>query len=328
MAFIERNGNESRKLSHDNDICVGCGICSDSCPTEALGLNNVLAISKGDSTEDYVSMNDDKCVLCGLCSFACPFGALSFEINGEDAKELGSYPVWTHESNIDAEECIFCGKCQEACPQEAVFFTRTLPDRNDLLRGSIEVNEDDCMYCKVCAEMCPADAITVSTSSNNVLPDTIIIDEDKCIYCGVCKRACPNDAIKAICTTCMHSEEIEKPKLTGDIFIQNNCISCGWCEDVCPTGAANITKPFNGELIINDEVDCHDSSCQACVDICSCNALSIVDGKLEVNPKYCTLCGACAKVCTESKITVNRTSMKLDNISSASWKSILNKLVE
>jgi len=324
MVFIERNGSESRKLSHDNNVCVACGICSDCCPTESIDLNDVLGIVRGQSTGDYLRIDIDTCVLCGLCSFACPFGALSFEINGENAKELPNYPNWTHESSISEEDCKFCGRCYEACPQDTIFFKRELPDRNNLLEGEITIDGDKCIYCQVCAELCPAGAITLSSSTDGPM-DTIEVDEDKCVYCGVCKRACPQDAIFAVCSTCMHSEEFDKPQITGNIFIGSECINCGWCKEVCPVSAADVSKPFEGELTTSEDIDC--LGCYSCVDICACNAIEMIDNEAKFNPEYCTLCGACTKVCPAQRINIERTSMKLSNVSSASWKARFDKIL-
>lgn len=325
MIFAERKGSKSRKLTYSPDMCIACGICADLCPTESLNLNDSLKIARGISTDDHISMEKENCVLCGLCASACAFGAMSFEIGGIDSKELPNYPKWTQESKIDEEECLYCGKCTKACPQDAIFFKRILPDRNTLLRGEISINEEECLYCAVCSELCPAGAITLDSKNGKYL-DTISVDEDKCVYCEVCKRACPQNAIKAVCSGCMHSEEFETPKITGNIFIEQKCITCGWCEDVCPAGAAKISKPFEGKLIDSEEIEC--IGCESCKDICPCNAISIVDGKSVIDEKYCVLCGACTKVCPQERLDVNRTSMKLTNVNSPSWKVAFDKLIK
>ena len=46
----------------NQDLCVGCGVCVDECPTEAI-------------TQDQSSkaiINDDKCIRCGKCHDVCP----------------------------------------------------------------------------------------------------------------------------------------------------------------------------------------------------------------------------------------------------------------
>ena len=328
MLLLERKSSEHRELFYDADICVGCGICSDTCPTESLRLGPIVPIARKLIDMDCISLNKNNCVLCGLCTSSCPFGVLSLKIDGKLIKELNNYPKWNHESNINEDDCILCGKCSSACPRDAIFFTRTLPNINDLVTGSIEVDEDSCIYCNVCAEMCPADAIVLkSNSAVNEVPNKIEIDESKCVYCGVCKLACPENAMKAICTTCMNSEEITSPSITGDIFIEHKCINCGWCESVCPVDAVTITKPFDGEILRNPELVCKGDSCHACQDVCPCNAVEIVDNESKINPTFCTLCGACTKACPQDLLSVKRENMKLDNINSASWSEILGKLI-
>jgi 4Fe-4S ferredoxin len=141
MVFVQRDGVESRKLTHSNDMCVACGICTDCCPTDSLRLNDVLAIRRGQADGDYLRIDDETCVLCGLCASSCAFGALTFEIDGKDTKELANYPTWTHDSNIDEDLCELCGRCHEVCPQDTIFYKRVLPERSALLKGEISIDE-------------------------------------------------------------------------------------------------------------------------------------------------------------------------------------------
>ncbi len=48
-----------------NDLCVGCGCCSDVCAQGALELNDVAVV------------NEEYCVECGICIDMCPAMALS-----------------------------------------------------------------------------------------------------------------------------------------------------------------------------------------------------------------------------------------------------------
>lgn len=88
MASAHREGQDNREVIHHNDICVGCGICSDICPTNALNLGPILPIARGIVDMDYIRMDENKCVVCGLCSFACPFNAMEFKINNLAAKKI------------------------------------------------------------------------------------------------------------------------------------------------------------------------------------------------------------------------------------------------
>ena len=201
------------------------------------------------------------------------------------------------------------------------------------MRGEISIDDEKCIFCSFCADLCPAEAITVKnvpTSSNDVVNNSIEVDASKCIFCGVCKRICPEDAIREICSTCMHWDEIEVPEITGETFIaENSCVRCSWCSEICPKDAITITKPFEGslELVEDEEKVCKGDSCHACLDVCPCNAVEIVDGKSVTNLDFCNLCGACVTACPQDIRVVSRTAMKLNNITSKSWSEILDSLL-
>ena len=293
MFDIERIGEEHRKLSYNDVNCVGCGICADTCPTSSLRLGPLVPIARGLIDMDLISVSDS-CVFCGLCSVACPFDALSLTIDGENIKNMGSYPLWEVQSTID---------------------------------------DDECIYCSFCADLCPAEAITlnnIASSSVDKLNNSIEVDTSKCVYCGVCKRICPEDAIKEVCSTCMLREEIEVPEISGEAFIiENSCVSCSWCSEICPVDAITVTKPFEGklELVETEEKICKGDSCHACLDVCPCNAVEIIDGKSVTNLDFCNLCGACVTACPQNIRVLTRTDMNLVNINSESWAEILNSLI-
>ena len=330
MFNIERNGEENRKLSYKDANCVGCGICTDVCPTSSLRLGPLVPIARGLIEMDLISVNQDSCVFCGLCSVACPFDALSLEINGESIKDNDNYPVWETESKVDDEECIYCGRCYEVCPRDTIIFERHLPNPADLVRGEIDIDKDKCIYCSFCADLCPAGAITINnvpTSTVDVLNNSIEVDLSKCIFCGVCKRVCPENAIKQVCSTCMYVDDIEVPEITGEtIILEDSCVNCSWCSEICPVDAITVVKPFDGklELVETDENICKGDSCHACKDVCPCNAVSIVDGKSVTDLEFCNLCGACVTACPQDIRILTRTDMKLNNINSKSWNEILN----
>lgn len=49
----------------DQDKCVECGICIDSCPEAAISMKNEKA-----------TISQDKCTFCGNCFSACPQEAI------------------------------------------------------------------------------------------------------------------------------------------------------------------------------------------------------------------------------------------------------------
>ena len=46
----------------NQDLCIGCGVCVDECPVEA--------IMQDQSSKAII--NDDKCIRCGKCHDVCP----------------------------------------------------------------------------------------------------------------------------------------------------------------------------------------------------------------------------------------------------------------
>jgi len=50
----------------NQDMCVGCGVCVDECPVEAITQQE----------DRKAIINDDKCIRCGKCHDVCPQDAV------------------------------------------------------------------------------------------------------------------------------------------------------------------------------------------------------------------------------------------------------------
>ena len=70
MFNIEREGGEHRVLSYKDQNCVGCGICTEVCPTDSLRLGPTVPIARGLIEMDLLSVKGDSCAFCGLCASA------------------------------------------------------------------------------------------------------------------------------------------------------------------------------------------------------------------------------------------------------------------
>ncbi len=53
----------------DKEVCTGCEQCIDSCPVEAITMND----------EDIAVVDSDACVDCGDCVDACPVEAITMD---------------------------------------------------------------------------------------------------------------------------------------------------------------------------------------------------------------------------------------------------------
>jgi NAD-dependent dihydropyrimidine dehydrogenase PreA subunit len=59
----------------DIDLCIGCGDCIVTCPTDALALGNGTACPE--LAEVAVLAEPDACNYCGECESICPVGAIA-----------------------------------------------------------------------------------------------------------------------------------------------------------------------------------------------------------------------------------------------------------
>jgi ferredoxin len=61
-AFTEDSG----KMVIDITLCLHCGACVGSCPTNSIFMHETL------------NTFDDKCTQCGLCARVCAVGAIDY----------------------------------------------------------------------------------------------------------------------------------------------------------------------------------------------------------------------------------------------------------
>jgi NAD-dependent dihydropyrimidine dehydrogenase PreA subunit len=61
--------------SVDMELCTGCGICVDSCPTDVLRMDN--------EKRKAVIQYPDDCTFCRWCMIDCPEDAISADYDRE-----------------------------------------------------------------------------------------------------------------------------------------------------------------------------------------------------------------------------------------------------
>lgn len=70
MPSFHKERAESITIAVDVDLCKGCGICAEVCPTDVFEMTG----SGTETLPDPVAVED--CIDCGSCSLICPDFAL------------------------------------------------------------------------------------------------------------------------------------------------------------------------------------------------------------------------------------------------------------
>ncbi|MBQ3719138.1 MAG: 4Fe-4S binding protein [Methanomicrobium sp.] len=337
-------------LVQDNSKCTGCGICSESCPEEAISIGPVGAYRRG--AIEYgspIQVDETKCSYCGVCVVMCPFNAMSLEIDGE-AKlpllEKEGFPVYDMVTEIDHEKCAQCTTCEDVCPREAIIRDVPLFEGTDIFglkkaeavnaNTEFTCNDEKCTYCGLCGEVCQAiDVIRKPfTPETGVLDGEVVWNKDFCDGCQICQSICPNEAIE------VKRGKIEK-KLNNDGLVEietEECCTCRWCAISCPTEAITVNKIFEGEITFNPS-KCP-GGCSTCYEVCPANAIYMptpkapadmhneVEAKIAVNKDFCVLCGACVNSCpSEDAIVLKRTAVHMKGKKTDLFKKIEAKLL-
>ncbi|HAX94137.1 MAG TPA: nitroreductase [Bacteroidales bacterium] len=74
---------EEKKIEIDRDLCSGCGLCKDVCPT------GVISFAEGKATA-----SGEQCISCGHCAAICPQEAICVAATDE---EMSRYKTFTAE---------------------------------------------------------------------------------------------------------------------------------------------------------------------------------------------------------------------------------------
>jgi len=74
------------ELVWNRDKCIGCGICVDMCPKEAiLYVPAQFKMGRRVSDRPQIDFDPDKCILCGECVVSCPADqALIMKVDGKE----------------------------------------------------------------------------------------------------------------------------------------------------------------------------------------------------------------------------------------------------
>ncbi|MBD3228580.1 MAG: 4Fe-4S dicluster domain-containing protein [Candidatus Lokiarchaeota archaeon] len=341
-----KSPNLDKVLLHKPDLCTGCGICVDICPSDAIELGPISEIATGEIEAPYIMIDQDKCDYCGICTL-CPLNAMEFYFEDENIKEDDkSYPKLKTSHKLDEEKCVKCFLCEEVCPRDVIEADLNVKKKEDIvkypkgvsfkdleLKGNIEIDLEKCTYCKLCDKLCDAlEIVPYEVSPLNIYGGRRIeVYEDECDYCGLCQEICPVDAIKVSCDSKV-DRQIGELSVEGEIKVnEDECIYCDWCGTVCFVDAIEVEKPIEGEITLQRLEYCDPSGCKACINICPTKAWYIPkqkDQKIAVDDRFCIYCGSCELSCCENCIIVDRENVKHTEFDTGkpwavSWKKAL-----
>ncbi|MBY0570282.1 MAG: 4Fe-4S binding protein [Burkholderiaceae bacterium] len=178
---------------------------------------------------------------------------------------LGQFEVsWQQNNPIDLETCTRCNACIDVCPENAIDF-------------SYQIDLDKCSNHRDCVKACGVIG-AIDFERMAVVRDTacdLILDLSRQALFSMSDKpqgyfAPGNDVAAQFDAVLKLSQligEFEKPKF----FVYK--------EKLC-------AHSRSGKL-----------GCNACLDVCSTDAISAAGDKVSVNPNLCAGCGACTTVC-------------------------------
>ncbi len=207
-------------------VCKGCTLCTELCPTGTVNPAKGYASDPGE------------CTMCLECLETCPRGLTTFSPKFSLA-EWNDYDPGRREALLGIGTAI----AAVALFRSDVFARRELPT---LLRppGALDVNPDDvaltqCTRCSECMRVCPTNGLqpaVLDAGVEGVGTPVLIPRLGYCDYsCNACGQACP---VKAIPPLRLDEKRLQ---VIGKAYIdENRCLAlsdhvpCIVCEEMCP----------------------------------------------------------------------------------------------
>jgi ferredoxin-type protein NapF len=159
-SYLRPPGSVSEKLF--NFLCVRCGNCIKSCPTNILTHRadssdySSWMVPEVRFTEGYCLEN------CNLCSRVCPSGSIT--LFSQDAKKQ----LFMGLAVLQPENCLLtqnkeCDRCKTACSYDAI----TIEPVTASIGMLPVIHSEKCVGCGACAVICPAETIVIRPLSEN-----------------------------------------------------------------------------------------------------------------------------------------------------------------
>ncbi|MDO4834747.1 MAG: 4Fe-4S binding protein [Bacillota bacterium] len=279
----------------DGPNCIGCGICANVCPTDAIEV---------DKAEGKWTIQRMQCVQCSACVDNCPKKCLTMEnqytepdvIKVVDTFEIpakaaagGAASGGTDGDLTCADTCVFCGLCVKACPADAI--------KVDRKAKTWEVDTDACVKCGACIDKCPKKSLSFGSAAAAAPAEdgSLTCDMEACVFCGLCAKNCPADAL-----------EVDRKAKSWKVD-EDACVKCGVCIDKCPKkclgfGGETPAAPAKKSVAAVDEEKC--VYCAACENECEAEAIKVDGTEWKLDEEKCMGCEACIDVCPADAISM------------------------
>lgn len=242
----------------------------------------------------------------------------------------------SHVLKVHRERCMGCDLCVAVCPREAIELLPTVLEAGKLVqRPGVDIKPEKCQFCGECVVVCPANALSMLVDGEACVPVwqyEVFPTLTKQIHIdATCLPVSEAEATEKCCPTHVIAVEVQRDSAGNPVAVQDvrvdesNCIYCKQCEALAPQ-VFQVTSPFEG--LIRLESSLCPAGCQVCADTCPSHALTMVDGKLALDDRFCLYCGACAQVCpVPAALHVSRHRVRHSPIKSGAWVAALEKLV-
>lgn len=70
-------GKYMNRVTFNEDLCKGCGLCADACPKKIIVLSHERLNKKGYRPAECIDL--DKCLGCAMCATMCPDVVITVE---------------------------------------------------------------------------------------------------------------------------------------------------------------------------------------------------------------------------------------------------------